>query len=86
MGVFGEISDPSSILESDKLRLLRFLRLEDEKFFLTVDLDCGRPGDPERGMPLTLPLSLSLLKVRVRVGVGGAMDSGGMEEEICREI
>src|SRR6187402_932572 len=48
-GVFGDTSDPSSIFDTDKLRLLIFLRLDEEKFFLSPILECVRPGDPDRG-------------------------------------
>jgi hypothetical protein len=39
MGVFGEMSEPSSILETDKLRFFKFFRLDEEKFFRSPDPD-----------------------------------------------
>jgi hypothetical protein len=38
-GVLGEKSDPSSALETERVRLFRFFKLEDEKFFRNPDLD-----------------------------------------------
>lgn len=38
-GVFGETSDPSSIPDTDKFRLFKFFRLEEEKFLRRPVLD-----------------------------------------------
>jgi hypothetical protein len=83
LGVFGETSDPSSIPETDKFRLFIFFKLDEEKFFLSPDLDWVRPGEPDRGRP-----SLSFVKVCVSVGVGGDTISAGFGpgkgDEACR--
>ena len=53
-----------------------FFKLEEEKFFLSPDLDCARPGEPERGRA---PFSPSLVETRVKkVGVGGEITSDGL--------
>jgi hypothetical protein len=84
-GVFGDMSEPSSMLETERLRLFMFFKLDDEKFFRSPVLDCTRPGDPERG---NCPFSLSFVKVCVSVGVGGRMTSDGLGpgkgDEACR--
>lgn len=75
-GVFGDGPVSSSILETERLRTLRFLREEDEKFFLIPPRDGARPGDPDRGS------SSPLWKLKFCVGVGGVVSSfGGMDSE-----
>ena len=39
MGVFGETSEPSSILDTDRFRLFIFFKLDEEKFFRNPALD-----------------------------------------------
>lgn len=63
IGVFGDISEPSSAFGADKFRVFMFLRLEDEKFLRSPDRDWVRPGEPERGF--------SFDSSRGRGGVGG---------------
>lgn len=48
-GVFGDGPVSSSMLETERLRTLRFLSEEEEKFFLMPPRDGARPGEPERG-------------------------------------
>lgn len=74
-GVAGDRS-PSSRLETDRLRLLIFCRLDEEKFFFNPVLDGARPGEPDRGI---CPFgSYSFVNVLKRVGVGGDTTSVGL--------
>ena len=81
IGVFGDASGPSSTWDTERLRLFRFLRLDEEKFFRIPDLDCARPGEPERGRE---PALSSKLKLCESVGVGGEATSVGKGEEVLR--
>lgn len=38
-GVFGDKSEPSSILDTERVRFFKFFKLDDEKFFRNPDLD-----------------------------------------------
>ena len=74
-GVAGDLS-PSSRLDTDKLRLFIFCRLEEEKFFFNPVLEGARPGEPDRGIcPLE---SSSFVNDLNRVGVGGDTTSVGL--------
>lgn len=74
-GVPGDLSEASSMYDTERLRL--FVPFELEKFLLpNPDLEGARVGEPDRGIsPLVL---LSLVKVLVRVGVGGDTNSVGV--------